>query len=302
MNLLEDIQTAAVDPSNDLSTLLRKCKLLTIHLKSRPLENWLRYESTGYPEDVQAPDYRVWRLEFKGNFSGPLRSSIENAPIPTTCIPEKTLKAFEQYMCQDSIFSLEEAIKSNSSDTFRVSTGNLALYLGMKVYKHHCCLDAWGEYKKEHVHQLLNSVRHRILDFALAVWKEKPSAGNPDASTASMLSPMRVTQIFHTIVYRREANSLDSQSKKKTAYDFTENDCSSLKSILWENGVSHEDIEDLGHALESDDKPDSAERFGPHVSAWIAKMMQKAADGSWNIRIGKAGNLLDQTLARFYGF
>ena len=52
MSLLEDIQSAAVDSNSDLGTILRKCKLLAARLGSKTLENWLIYESNGYPLDV----------------------------------------------------------------------------------------------------------------------------------------------------------------------------------------------------------------------------------------------------------
>ena len=58
--ILEDIQNDAVDASKDLSTLLRKCKLLAARLGSQQLEDWLLWESNGYPGDVPVPDYRVW--------------------------------------------------------------------------------------------------------------------------------------------------------------------------------------------------------------------------------------------------
>ena len=54
MTLLEDIQNSAVDSKSDLAALLRKCKLLAARLGSRPLEDWLLWESNGYPDDVVA--------------------------------------------------------------------------------------------------------------------------------------------------------------------------------------------------------------------------------------------------------
>ena len=71
MNLLEDIQNAAADSSSDVETLLRKCKILAARLNNQQLEDWLIWESNGYPEDVPVPKYRVWQLQVRGNFLGP---------------------------------------------------------------------------------------------------------------------------------------------------------------------------------------------------------------------------------------
>ena len=97
MTILEDIQAAAVDANSDLGTILRKCKVLAARLGSVSLENWLLWEANGYPEDVAVPNYRIWPLDVKGYFSGPFGSGLQNAPIPSICLPEKARKYYEKY-------------------------------------------------------------------------------------------------------------------------------------------------------------------------------------------------------------
>jgi hypothetical protein len=94
MSLLEDIQSAAVDSNSDLGTILRKCKLLAARLGSKTLENWLIYESNGYPLDVEVPDYRIWTHEVKGHFSGPFGSGMRNVPIPLISLPERVRDSY----------------------------------------------------------------------------------------------------------------------------------------------------------------------------------------------------------------
>ncbi len=57
MSILEEIQQAAVDANSDLGTLLRKCKVFAARMESQPLENWLIWESNGYPDEVEVPEY-----------------------------------------------------------------------------------------------------------------------------------------------------------------------------------------------------------------------------------------------------
>ena len=113
MTLLEDIQAAAVDASSDVGTLLRKCKLLAARLQSQPLEDWVIWESDGYPKNIEVPNYRIWSLEVKGHFVGPLGSGIRNAPIPLVCLPERTRKAYERYECRQSIAIIEASLEKN---------------------------------------------------------------------------------------------------------------------------------------------------------------------------------------------
>jgi len=82
MSLLEEIQREAVDSNSDLGALLRKCKLLAARLGSQALEDWLIWESNGYPNNISVPDYRTWTLKIKGHFSGPFGSGLRNADIP----------------------------------------------------------------------------------------------------------------------------------------------------------------------------------------------------------------------------
>ncbi len=107
MSILNEIQAAAVDGESDLGALLRKCKVLAARLGSEPLENWVLWESNGYPENVEVPDYRTWELQLTGHFFGPFGSGIQNAPIPLVCVPDKFRKHYERYECRQSIASIE---------------------------------------------------------------------------------------------------------------------------------------------------------------------------------------------------
>lgn len=177
MSLLEDIQQAAVESRTDLATLLRKCKLLAARLDNRPLEDWVLWESNGYPDEVPVPEYRAWPLELRGHFFGPFGSGIKNAPIPSMCIPANVRKSYTEYECRQSVASIEAVLADSKSGTVRVATDDLAVALGSDVYEDQNCAQAWAQFGTGRLVELLNAVRNRILDFALAVWKESPDAG-----------------------------------------------------------------------------------------------------------------------------
>lgn len=301
MTLLEDIQNSAVDAKSDLGTLLRKCKFLAARLGSQPLEDWLIWESNGYPEDVDVPEYRVWSLQVVGHFSGPFGSGLRNAPIPLACIPEKVRKSYDRYECRQSIASIEDILAKTKGGMVQVSTGDLALVLGTKVYQHQNCLQAWAEFSTANLVELLNTVRNRILDFALAIWKEAPLAGESGSNAPQPLGAAKVTQIFNTTVYGGSANLVGSAQGSTVSFRILTNDFASLERVLRENGVGNEDIAELRTAVGSDERPASPQSFGPRVSSWIAGMMKKAANGTWELGVGAAGNLLAQAIAKFYG-
>lgn len=61
------------------------------------------------------------------------------------------------------------------------------------------------------------------------------------------------------------------------------------------------DLIELKEALDSEAVKNPREGFGPKVSQWIGKMTQKAANGTWQIGLGAAGNLLARSIAKYYG-
>lgn len=301
MTLLEEIQSAAVDQNSDLGTILRKCKLLAARLGSQPLENWLIYESNGYPENIEVPDYRIWSLTVKGHFFGPYGSGLKNAPIPSMCIPKSIRDDYLKYKCRQSIASLEAMLKKSEDSQLQIPTADLAVVLGTSVYEGQNCVQAWAEIGVGAIIEILNTVRNRILDFALAVWKDNPKAGELLKNPEHLSKPEKITQIFNTTVHGGTANLVGSAIDSPIAFNIINNDFSSLENVLKKNGINTEDIEDLKIAVDSDPKPESENQLGPKVSQWIAKMMQKAADGSWKIGIGAAGSFLAQAIAKYYG-
>jgi AbiTii-like protein len=195
MSILREIQDAAVDSKSDLGTLLRKCKVLAARLDSEPLANWLLWESNGYPLDVVVPEYRIWELNLKGHFAGPFGPVMKNAPIPSICVPETIRKQYDHYECRQSAPSLEATLNS-AKGTLQLSAGDLSVVLGGDVYEGRQCIEAWAEIAQGNVHERLNSVRNRILDFALEVEKLDPKAGESDTVGASVrIQPASVVQV-----------------------------------------------------------------------------------------------------------
>ena len=301
MTLIEEIQQEAVDSKSDLGTLLRKCKILAARLDSSPLENWLLWESNGYPENVPVPDYRIWPLQIKGDFFGPFGSGIKNAPIPLMCLPTNAQESYQNFRCRQSIASIEDVLRKNSKGNLRISTGDLAVILGTNVYEHQNCVQAWAEIGVGSLVEVLNAVRNRVLDFALAVWKESPTAGEPGNKTSHNIESGRVTQIFNTTVYGGPANLVGSAIDSSITFTIQQNDFSSLEKTLKGNGVQNEDIQELNKAIHTDAPPKTKQSFGPCVSGWIANMMKKAAQGTWQIGIGAAGKLLAEAISKYYG-
>lgn len=301
MTLLEEIQNEAVDSNSDVAALLRKCKLLAARLHSNQLANWVEWELNGYPEAVEVPEYRIWTLQVKGHFAGPFGASLNAVSVPTACLPKGAQDSYQNYRCRQSIASLELMIKSGGAGSLRVSTSDLSLVLGTKVYQGYNCLEAWAEFGTGALVEVTNAVRNRILDFAIALWKEAPEAGDASGSSHSTIEPTKLTQIFNTTVYGGAANVLGSAHDSKIEFNIPQADLEALRKVLEGNGVNDEDIKTLNLALTEEPAPASTGRYGPKVADWISTMIGKAASGVWSIGLGAAGKVLEEALLKFYG-
>lgn len=299
MSLLDEIQSEAVDTKSDLGSILRKCKLLAARLENQTFQNWLIWESNGYPKDVMVPDYRTWPLDVKGHFAGWGGSQVQNAPIPLALIPEKIRKHYERYQCRMSVTAIEACL-NKSTGIMQISVADLALVLGQKIYKDMNCVQAWAQCGDSRLVEVLNSVRNRIFDFTIALNKEAPGVGEQN-NNKKIIKPDRVTQIFNTTIYGGSANVVGAASDSTVTFNIAPNDFASIQKVLKEHGVKDADILDLRSALESESLNGRDEGFGPKVSEWLGKMTQKAADGSWKIGLSAAGDLLARLVARYYG-
>lgn len=300
MTLLETIQESAIDANTDLSTVLRQCRLLAARLDSRPLEEWVLWESDGYPSNAEVPPYRVWPIEVRGNFSGYFQSMARNYPIPSALLPADVRDDYANWECRMSVAALEATL-AEAKGTLHVTTNNLALVLGGDVLEGYNCIAAWGEFSSMCVVEVLNAVRNRVLEFVLAVWKEAPAAGEAGGPAASSIGSERATQIFNTVVHGGSVNLVGAVNASTVTINIMPGDWGSLEQVLVESGLTEDDLGELHAALDADPAPEQPHAFGPRVSAWIAAATGKAASGAWKIGLGAAGSLLAQSIARYYG-
>jgi hypothetical protein len=293
VSLITEIQKAAVEKDTDLATLLRKCKVLAARLGSVPLEDWVLHESNGYPTDIEVPDYRVWRVQIVAHLIDSFGAQMPHVMVAPHMIPEAVRERFTRMVYRESVATAEYALRNDDESMQTFSTGNLRSMLHNKVYKNFQCHSAVAQFSSQHLVAMLDAVRNRILDFALALGKIAPDAGEDQ----SHVEVQRVTQIFNTTVHGSVGVV---GTANNSVVNVTTNDWSALAQFLVSNGVAQTDVEEL-HAAVIAEPNAEAGKWGPRVSKWIGKMVGKAADGSWQVGLGAAGNLLAQALTAFYG-
>ena len=67
MTLLRELQRDATDPNVDITTLLRKARVLAARLNNAEFESWIKHELNEYPYESDLPEYRVLSVVAKAH-------------------------------------------------------------------------------------------------------------------------------------------------------------------------------------------------------------------------------------------
>lgn len=295
MGLLQEIVAGASGDHMPTSTLLRKCMVLAAKLDSKPAEDWVEWELNGYPEGVPIPDYRHLSMMIKVDMIDIARRA-NGWVVPPEFVDENG-KNFMQHHYRVSIGEIEDYLAKGEA-TLQFQVGNLVGYLMAQKFTDMNILSAWCEVSAGKVKHITESVRTRILKFALDLEKAFPEAAREDQAMPQKSE--RVNQIFNTTIYG-PANVVGAATNSSVSLNVKMRDFSSLASALRGNLVSEPDILELQKSVEAE-SPSSDGKVGPKVATWIGKMVSKAADGTWTIGTGAAGSLLADLIGKFYGW
>lgn len=306
MSLLHEIQTSVVQDGTDLGPVLLKLRLLAARLGSEPLEEWVKHESEGYPEDFDIPSYRVVRVAYRGTFSGPFGSGIRNAQIPGHLIEKFAGKQWTKHEVRDGIAAIDELVRSsNDGDgTLGIDASNLILLLQGKVYKDYACNDVQGAISIAAFTELQYAVRSRILELTLGLEKSIPAAaeisfGSPQSS--EKLTSDEVTQISQQIIFG-DVTTISSTGKGSQIHlSISERDDKALIEYLVKAGIPEADASELTAIVATEEPSSSQEPLGTKAKAWLVKNIRKAADGTWGVGVSVATKVLTEAALKYYG-
>ena len=239
MTLLRDIQNSAIDSGSSLSNLLRKCKVLAARLQNEELKKWVDSELDGYPTKDDLPTYRIVDCIAKGHLGGPFGAEMRNITIPSYCLPEKSRDWARCAYFMQPISSLEELVKGSGDSYLCEWPGELIAAAADKIYRGYRLYAAWLSVPKGAVVAALDTVRNRILSFALEIEKENPDAGEAEPNSKP-IPDEKVSQVFNTYIAGNVQNVATGSSNFTQSAQFTvlKGDFISLSSLLKSQGVT----------------------------------------------------------------
>lgn len=277
-----------------------------MHLGSRPLDDWIKYESQGYPIDADLPPYRIVPVSYKATFSGPMGSGLKNAPIPPALIDKFAGESWTRHEIRESIAAVNELARptEDGDATLRFDAADLILLLQGKVYEGYGCNAVTGYLSRASLVEIQHAVRNRILDFAFALQDSVPGAADitiGKQGSTSISESEKVTQVYHQTIYGTVTNVGRDAEVTNVAVVPAERNTEAFVEALVSKGILESDATELANIVASEAPGTREDPFGKKAKAWITKNIGKALDGVWNVGLQTATKAITEAALAYHG-
>ncbi len=304
-SLLREIQNNAVDSTTRVNELLRKCTLLAARLGNSEFKIWVENELNGYPDNESLPPYRVLHTHSCGHFAGPFGSGLRGVTIPEGCLPKKYHNLARIVYISQPISSLESLIADSESGegTLKVPwPGDLIALVGREIYSGMQCYAAWREVPRNVVIGVVDTIRNRVLRFAIEIEAQSPDAGEAPLNNPP-LPQERVSSVYHTVVIGNlgSVGSVAGDVVQTQVTVVPTGDMAALKSQLRSVGVEEKDIRELELALKDDGGKRKKIAPGPRTAGWLGRMAMKSSTGLVKAGTTVATGIVSKLIAQYLG-
>lgn len=179
MSLLREIEGDLSVAGGDVTTVLRKARILAARLNNKGFDEWVHSELNGYAkEKTVLPSYRILNVHAKAHLVFGYQQWRE-APIMVSLIPERFRHWATTAYLFDSISQYASLVDSSDKDAILRSDWpqEVAVKYGGSGYVRAQCLGAGQEITKASLVAVVETVRNKLLDFVLEIEAENPDAG-----------------------------------------------------------------------------------------------------------------------------
>lgn len=303
MALLHDIQGELLDPKSVIGPILLKLRYLASKLGSAALEDWVKYETEGYPKGATVPEYRIANLTYTGSFTDGFRV-INNTAIPEYIIRKAAGAKWLTYEIRDSIAVIDNLVASESPGndcTFGISAGNLMPQLHGKVFEGMGMLNIQSRFAGTPFSRIQGMVRAKILDLTLELEKQIRIAstivigkevGDFDDDVTG-----KTTKIVNNIILGSQTNIHNTASRGGSInVNVVAGDTLSLEQYLIERGVPKAEAQELT-AIVAQEQPEGPDQpMGQKAKEWL----QTAAWGAWDVTKDVGTQIIVEGLKSYY--
>ena len=284
------LQSLASDPNSNIEELLNKSLLVARKLKIKEFRKWCELELEGYEKNT-LPEYRKFR--------GQLKVFNPYHGFQTFIIPDDLDEVVTSISINLSVGEINNLLKQDG-DSFENVISNQAKRQLMSLQGGYD-LEPRVIFKRSQLLGITSKLRNIILNWSLQLEEDGILGKGLKFSDKEKEAAMSVNH-FNIQNLQGVAGTISGGTiNQNNQINIKEMDFDSLAKYLAANNIAFSDIQTLKEAIQHDSIPTESNKLGENVSGWIATMMGKAANGSWDIGIATAGTLLAQSIASFYG-
>ncbi len=303
---INEIRSDLINQDINLSTILRKAKVLASILKNKKLKEWVNNELGGYfsNENTKLPAYRKIHLENMGHFSGPFGSGIRNALIPIGHLPEIAKKFANDSEIPDSIKSIESMVlqASKSKGTLQINwPADLVAYTqnNTTMYPGYNLVAAWKLVSSNQLEAILDNVRNKLLDFIIELEEQFPNSISSEKQLGNIPIDNVNTLVINKI-YGDQTQLASGTNIHQTININVYNNIAKLQKELEKIGIPEEDIKELKLSIDKDG-PLKKNTLGKKVSDWLGMITSKIYSGTLKLTDNTTASIIANLIMKYYG-
>lgn len=289
-SIVLQLQSLASDPNSDIEELLNKSLLVARKLRIKEFRQWCELELEGYGKN-SLPEYRKFR--------GQLKVFNPYHGLQSFIIPDELDEVVTSISMNLSVGEISNLLKQNS-DSFENVISNEVKHKLMSLQGGYD-LEPRVIFRRSQLLGVTSKLRNIILNWSLQLEEDGILGKGLKFSDKEKEAAMSITH-FNIQNMQGVAGTVSGGTiNQNNQMNIKKEDFDSLAKYLAANNVAFSDIQNLKEAIQHDSIPTQPNKLGEKVSSWIATMMGKAANGTWDIGISTAGTLLAQAISCFYG-
>ena len=297
-SIVLQLQEMASNRTHSECELLRCGLMVATKLNLSEFRKWILSEMNGYGSGKDVPEYRV--LYGEVNVRNPFHGL---QPFFISGDQGEIRELFKKICVTESVESLQHMLsnlKEGSAITYPYPA-EVEAFL-RNIQECFSPLPPVRVVSPSQIAGILGKVRTKLLDWALTLESEG-ILGEGMSFSEDEKSKAASSQSIHIENFQGVFGNVSGGTINQTMHmSVRPGNFASLHDHLKDKGVEEKDLKELETAVMKDPDPTKKGQLGGGVSAWIGKMVGKAADGTWGVGVGAAGNLLASAVWKFYGF
>jgi hypothetical protein len=257
---------------------------------------WVQHELNGYPPDAELPAYRIVVGRARGHFQGPFGSGLRYAVLPSRNLPAKYQNWARKVFLRQPIATLDDTARGTDEILHSPWPADLVALVADRFYVGMVLVQAWLEFGRGELLSAVESVRNRILSFALEAEAHVAIDDTPPSPAASNA----LQQVFHTHIHGAVSNLAQGSSQFAQHSGLAPGDLRHLIECVEGLGLPAEDVRALETAV-TEDGPPNGGKVGARVAQWLGSMVSRAIAGAGTVTVNTATEVLPKLIERYYG-